>query len=236
MRPRLVLVPNLTELEWVIRPRLEAWADVAAYDAPGVGDEPPPEIFGTDAIVERGLAEVDRLGWDRYVVVGDEFSTLMAVRLAAAAPGAVAGLALGHACLEFSREGERPTINESVMGAFEGLIALDYRTYVRHLTQLTQGAYDDEFADRYMQRVSQEVSLAYGSREEVPLEPLLRELDVPMLFAQHKGCLGWTDESWEDAVTAFPEATTVTTSEKPSVSPLFADALREFCRELQPAS
>ena len=39
-RPRLLLVPELTELEWVIKPLLEEWAEVASYDAPGVGDEP----------------------------------------------------------------------------------------------------------------------------------------------------------------------------------------------------
>ena len=42
-RPRLLLVPMLTEVEWVIRPLLEEWAEVASYDAPGVGDEPAVE-------------------------------------------------------------------------------------------------------------------------------------------------------------------------------------------------
>ena len=38
-RPRLLLVPLLTELEWdPIRAQLEEWADVASYDLPGVGE------------------------------------------------------------------------------------------------------------------------------------------------------------------------------------------------------
>jgi hypothetical protein len=39
-RPRLLLIPNFTELEWVVKPRLEEWAEVVSYDPPGIGDEP----------------------------------------------------------------------------------------------------------------------------------------------------------------------------------------------------
>ena len=232
MKPRLILVPNLTELEWAIKPLLEQWADVASYDAPGVGDEPPPREFGSRAIVERGLSEADRRGWDRYVVVGDEFGTILAAQLAAERPSAVAGLALGHACLTFERDGARPTINKEVMEAFEGLIKFDYRTYVRHMSQITQGAYDDEFALRYLDRVKRDIALAYAGREEPNLEPLLRSMDAPLLFGQHKGCLGWNDESFDDAVAAFPDAMTLTTPQKPSVSPAFAEALESFCAAL----
>ena len=38
-RPRLLILPEFTELEWTIIPLLEEWAEVASYDAPGVGDE-----------------------------------------------------------------------------------------------------------------------------------------------------------------------------------------------------
>jgi hypothetical protein len=47
MRPRLLLVPTVTEMEWPIKPQSESWADVASYDAPGVGDEPPPEALAS---------------------------------------------------------------------------------------------------------------------------------------------------------------------------------------------
>src|ERR671937_797305 len=36
--PRLLLVPSFTELEWGIRGSLEDWAEVATFDAPGIGD------------------------------------------------------------------------------------------------------------------------------------------------------------------------------------------------------
>ena len=75
-RPRLLLVPMLTELEWVIKPQLEEWAEVATYDAPGVGDEPPVEDPGSEATARRGLAEADRRGWDSFVVVADEFGVV----------------------------------------------------------------------------------------------------------------------------------------------------------------
>jgi hypothetical protein len=52
---------------------------------------------------------------------------------------------------------------------------------------------------------------------------------VPMLFAQHEGCLMFTPEGYADAVAAFPDAQTLSTPEKPSASPAFAEALRSFC-------
>jgi pimeloyl-ACP methyl ester carboxylesterase len=232
LKPRLILVPNLTEVEWPIKPLLEEWADVASYDAPGVGDEPPPRDYGQHAVVERGLAEIDRRGWDRYVVVGDEFGTIPAAMLAAARPEPVAGIALGHACLRFDREGDRPTVNADVMGAFESLVRIDYRTYVRHLTQVTQGAYDDEVAERYLERVRQETALAYAGRDQPELESLLRRADAPLLLAKHEGCLGWREESFDDAAAAFPDAVTVSTRRKPSACADFAEALRAFCERV----
>src|SRR5947199_229500 len=41
-RPRLLLIPSFTELEWTIRPALEEWADVASFDTPGVRGEALP--------------------------------------------------------------------------------------------------------------------------------------------------------------------------------------------------
>jgi pimeloyl-ACP methyl ester carboxylesterase len=235
VKPRIILVPSLTELEWPIKPLLEEWAEVATYDAPGVGREPPPSEFGLDAVVERGLAELDRRGWDRYFVAGDEFGVAPATLLAAARPSAVAGLALGHACLSLDREGPRAAVNGEVMGAFESLMKLDYRTFVRHLTQITRGAYDDELAERYLERVPHEISIAYGTFEGPPLEPLLRRLGVPLLLAKHDGCLAWKDEAFEDVVAAFPDAMTMSTTEKPSASPEFDQALRSFCSSVSAA-
>ena len=67
-RPQLLLIPLTTELEWVIKPELEEWADVATFDVPGVGKEPPVEPLDYVAIVDRALAELDRRGWTSCVL------------------------------------------------------------------------------------------------------------------------------------------------------------------------
>jgi hypothetical protein len=74
-RPRLLLIPEFTELSWTIKPQLAEWAEVASYDPPGVGAEPLPEgdvaSFTREVIADRGLEELDRLGWDRFFVLAD---------------------------------------------------------------------------------------------------------------------------------------------------------------------
>jgi pimeloyl-ACP methyl ester carboxylesterase len=233
---RLLLVPQLTELEWKVKPLLESWAEVASFDAPGVGDEPPAEQFGPDAVAARGLIELDRRGWQRCVVVADEYGVLAAVRLAGERPDAVQALALGHACLSNETEGERAPIHREMQGVMAQLIEADYRTWVRHLTQISREAYDDELAERFLERVPRELARHfYGAR--VPpserLETRLKALGAPMVFAKHEGCLLHTEEGFEDAVAAFPEADTVVCPEKPSTSPAFAEAIRSLCDELE---
>jgi hypothetical protein len=49
------------------------------------------------------------------------------------------------------------------------------------------------------------------------------------LLGQHVGCLGSTEEGYQDIVAQFPEAATVSCPEACSASPTFAEALREFC-------
>lgn len=227
----------LCEIEWQIKPQLEEWAEVAVFDVPGVGDEPPAERLGPEAAIERGISEISDRGWDRCVIVGDEFGIYYAVQIAAERRSVVEGLALGHACLSLRETGDRAPVNHEVWSAMARLRDVDYRSYARHMTQVTQGAYDDQLAERYIERVPQDVigtytnALAEQSGES--LEPLIGSLDMPLLFAKHEGCLGFTDEGWEDAVAAFPDATTVELAEKPSTSPDFAEALRSFCTALE---
>jgi pimeloyl-ACP methyl ester carboxylesterase len=235
--PRLLLVPDMSELEWRTRPLLEEWADVAFFDAPGVGDEPPPKEFSVDAVVERGLAELDRLGWDGVVVVADEFATPAAIRIATAAKDRVAALALGHACLGFLGKRRQRALNQEVEAAFRQVARTDFRSYVRALTQITQGAYDDELADKYMERLSPDVVLGYQEAqpesEAGELERELRGLDVPILLAEHRGCILFTREGYQDAVAALPHAETASCELKPSASPEFAADLREFCARIR---
>lgn len=233
-RPRLLLIPWLTELEWPIKPRLAEWAEVVTYDAPGVSGQPLEGGLTQQKVAWRGLEEIDRAGWDRCFVVADEFALAIAAELALARPEAVEGLALGHACLSYSRRGERPPLNPEVAAAFGQVARTDYRMFARHLSQLTQGAYDDEMTERFIERVPREVALQFeeiSGDDHGRIERALRKLDVPMLFAKHQGCLMFTPEGFEDVATAFPDATTVSVTEKPSVSLDFAEALRSFCLE-----
>src|SRR5947207_281803 len=65
-RPRLLLISQSSELEWVRRPQIEDWAEVAAFDAPGVGEEAAPEAYDSSAVADlaarkhRGPGRLDR--------------------------------------------------------------------------------------------------------------------------------------------------------------------------------
>jgi pimeloyl-ACP methyl ester carboxylesterase len=235
---RLLLVPQICSLDWQIAPLLEEWAEVAVFDAPGVGDEPGVEDLGREDIARRGLEELDRLGWERCVVVADEFGVATALELARFRPEAVAGLAAGHACLSHDAEGDRPAINGDMMSALIRLADTDRRTWARHLTQATQGAYDDSLAERYIEQVPAEtVTRLYREMQEGA--PRMREAfddlaerGVAMLLAEHRDCMLFTAEGYEDAVAAFPQARRASTPEKCSASPGFAEALHEFCNSL----
>jgi pimeloyl-ACP methyl ester carboxylesterase len=233
----VLLVAQITELEWGIKPLIEQWAEVASYDAPGVGDEPPSNDAGMDALVARALAEIDRRGWDRCVVAGDEFTSAVAIHVAEARPDVVQGLALGHAVLGFGDDGEDAPIAGSVLAAFMQLLETDYRSWVRAYTQITRGAYDDDTMEEFLARVpaatARRIGVALGTlRDDRSLEGILRRANVPLLFAEHRGCLLFTPEGFRAATEAFPAAQTVSTVEKPNCSPEFAAALRSFCESL----
>jgi hypothetical protein len=243
-RPRLLMLPEFTELEWTIIPLLEEWAEVASYDAPGVGDEMVTDAElerlvadGTHrraAVAARGLEEADRRGWDRFVVVSDSGGGLPACRLARMRPDAVAGMALGHACLTLDSEGERAPINVEVEAAMNQLANQDREKFVQHaLTQVTGGAYDTELAGRLLERVPIKLLVgAWFQGGDDRVDELIGSLDLPLLLVKHQGCLMYTDEGFEDAAAAFPRAATASVEDKPSVSEEFADRLREFCEAI----
>ncbi len=239
-RPCLLLVPMLTELEWVIRPQLEEWAEVAAYDAPGVGTERAQESVGAADVARRGLEEVARLEWDRFVVVADEFGLPAAASVAEAAGPRLQALALGHARVSNTMGGDRPAINREVLLGCESMLRSDARMFVRQMFKMTggeqsEGGYRDELVEEYMRRVPRELAVPFYSPATVEGEvigPVLRALDVPMLLAEHRGCLMFTREGFQDAAAALPHARTATFDEKPSTSPEFAQLLREFCADL----
>lgn len=216
----------------MIKPELDDWADVATFDAPGVGTEPPVENFGREAIAERGLEEVGQRGWDSFIVVADGGGLATAMRLAQLRPAAVEAVALGHARLSDDMDGDRPPRNREVFEAAGQLLRVDYKNFIRYgLAQATRGSIGDEIARGMLERVPEEIGRAAWEMTAIEgerFEPVLRQLDVPLLFAKHEGCLGETDEGFADAVAAFPDALSVSVPEAPSVSPEFAAALRSF--------
>ena len=240
-RPRILLVPQFTEVEWTIAPQLAEWAEVATFDIPGAGDEPmpveDPSDWDRELVVQRALRELDGRGWDSYFLAGDAWGTANATRVAAARPEAVLGIALGHATLDFERSGERPALNGEMIAAMTQLIRTDYDSFVRYgMTQFTQGAWDEEVAGRIVERfppmdVASQVWDMLVDRPE-PFGELLARLDVPILLVKHEGCLVFTDEGYEDAIRALPDARRTSVGQAPSASDEFAAALRDFCEQV----
>jgi hypothetical protein len=244
---RLLLVPGFTELEWGIRPRLEEWAEVASFDMPGVGDEPLPPGIEPDpsrasallsawrgAAVTRGLEELDRHGWEQFVVVTDGEGSPTAVGIAQARRASVLGMAIGHASLSHATEGERAPMRAAVWEVMAQLARQGSEAFVRHgIAQATRGGWNEEVAQQMLERFP-DMELVAATIEAIASEPEpigedLASLDVPLLLAKHEGCLGRTDEGFEDIVAAFPDAQTVICPEACSFSPAFAEAVGAFC-------
>jgi pimeloyl-ACP methyl ester carboxylesterase len=240
-KPRLLLVPEFTEIEWVNKPRFEEWAEVASYDPPGVGGEPLPEgnprSMTPAVFAGRGLREIERQGWDRCFLVADGWAIPSAVRIASAAPERIRGLALGHARLSHGTEGERAPINGEVLAALTQLINQDYESFIRYgIAQVTRGMVSEELAQRMVERFPSGELMEIGwekiTTDDTPIESMLRDIDRPLLLAKHEGCLVSTPEGFEDAIAAFPDARTFVTPEGPTSDPAFSDALRSFCLEV----
>jgi pimeloyl-ACP methyl ester carboxylesterase len=231
-RPHILLVPEFTELSWTIKPQLEEWAKVASFDPPGVGQE-PVEAFDRDLLTDRGLAEIDQRGWDRFFLASDGWGNAGAVAIASERREAVLGLALGHASLSSRRHGERAPINAEIHAALSQLVSQDVEAFLRHgIVQSTRGSVDEELAGRMIERFPKETMQAGWDAltAEVDFEPELRSLavDVPLLLGRHRDCLMSTQEGFDDAVEALPEARVVVTEKACSSDPAFAAALRDF--------
>jgi hypothetical protein len=235
MRPRLLLIPEFTELQWTIKPLLAKWAEVRSFDPPGVGGERRPDDpsqLTRELVVDRALVELDRAGWESCFVAADGWAISVAVHIATRRPDAVLGVALGHPSLSHRRTGERAPINAEVYAGMEQLIENDAPSFIRFgIVQSTAGSIDEDVAEEMLKRMPPEV-IGLGWRlftADEPFEDELRSLRCPMLLAKHEGCLMSTDEGWEDAVGALPEAETVLVPHAPCTSPEFAEALRRFC-------
>jgi pimeloyl-ACP methyl ester carboxylesterase len=194
-KPRLLLVPEFTELEWEgIRPRLDEWAEVASFDPPGVGDEPRAERLDRRVIVNRGLEELDRLGWERSFLATDSWGIPSALEIALARSESVLGVALGHAKLSNRREGDRPPVNGAIYEALTELIRTDHEAFIRHgIAQATGGTISEELAERMIERFPHDL-LVDGweaiTRSDTDIGALLARLDCPLLFRQPRGLPG----------------------------------------------
>jgi pimeloyl-ACP methyl ester carboxylesterase len=233
-RPRLLLVSGVSELEWRIKPQLEAWADVASFDPPGVGDSPgewSPEASG-----DLAVRTADEREWDQFILVVDAWGGWYLPRILERRSEAIRGLAYGHAAVSARMTGDRPVRNPAVWDAFQDLITEGQEKFARStITQFTQDGIDEAAATEIMKRVPMPVFqrlLKSGRQLDFDLVPLLRQLDVPLLFAQHDGCLLYTDEGYEDAVAAFPGAGRCVTEKTCSADPAFAEAIRDFAEEI----
>ena len=117
------------------------------------------------------------------------------------------------------------------------MLGHDQPGFIRHgIVQATHGSYDEELVELMIRRLPEGRELVAGweaiSRDDHRMDELLAGVDVPLLLSQHKGCLISTDEGFDDAVAAFPQARTISVGDAPTSSEEFADALHEFCEDV----
>jgi len=102
-----------------------------------------------------------------------------------------------------------------------------------------EGGYGEDLVDVYLERVPHELLFHFWESrpgEGGQIGAALSRIDVPMLIAEHRGCLLFTSEGFEDAAAALPATRAIRLDDKPSTSPEFARALHAFCTEQVPAS
>ncbi len=195
------------------------WAEVASFDVPA---EQP---------VEAAHAHLDELGWDACTLVMDGYAQGLGVEVALHHPDRFRAVAVGHAALRLSTEPPRNALHPDVVAAATQLLENDYMAFWRAVTQITQGGMPDEWVERWAASVPKVRAWAVFvemTDAAAPAAEGLAEFDGPLLLAQHVDCVLWTDEGFEDAVAAFPEARVVRCREIPPFDPAFGEALRDL--------
>ena len=219
-RPRLLYVPLfLAEESERFAATVGEWAEVASFDIP------------PDRGVEAALARLDELGWEDAVVVADSQAQPLAVAVTDRHPDRVRAVALSHAVGRYRFTGERPALHPEVVSAAGRLLDTDYMAFWRAVTQFTQGGLPDAWVERWAAAIPQARAKAFWSEigdSEPAVAERLRDYPGPVLLGQHKDCVLWTQEGFEDAVAALPEAKVVRCREIPVFDPAFGEALRQL--------
>jgi hypothetical protein len=232
-KSRLLLVPSISELEWrPIRPLLEEWAETASYNIVDAEASGAPPRLDLDAAIRRGINQLDSRGWTDALIAGDQFGAGLAVLIAERWSGRVNGLALGHACLNYRREGPRPAISTIVADFQVQLAELGPAAGKQMLAQGMEMTYGAEIGAAIMERLPENFArdfsrflLAHG---DIDLEPYLRKVDAPLLLAEHVDCPMWTQHGFEQIAEAFPQAARIALRDNPGSSPDFAAAIRRL--------
>ena len=231
MRQRILYVPIFAAFEARQFAELVAeWADVESFDTPGTGARADEDPGGFEQVAGAGAQRLDELGWDSCVVVCDSGAQAPGSELAARDPR-VRGVGLGHAALRYDQEGPQPTLSPGVNSATRQLLDTDYRSFGRALTQVTQGALDDEWVDTFLAEVPHAAARARITKlvNGTALASRLVGEDLELVLGRHVGCMLWTSEGFDEAAAALPEATTVDCENVPIADPAFHAALRELC-------
>lgn len=231
MLPRVLYVPIFAAFEAdLIRSVASEWAEVESFDGPGAGARKGEDPGGIEGMAAAASGRLDELGWDRCVVACDSHAQAAAIELTLRDPR-VAGLAVSHAAPRYTTTGERPTLNGAIYDTAAQLLATDYRSFARALTQLTKGVLDDEWVDAFIEQVPHSTARGRtaGLGEGLELVTRLRNETIEILLAGHRGCLMWTPEAIEDAAVALPGARVIECDSVPLSDPLYHEALRELC-------
>src|SRR5215211_2523023 len=111
------------------------------------------------------------------------------------------------------------------------LIRQDAPVFVRYgIAQVTGGSIDEDLARKMIERLPADDVIERWELLTAPVDYAhqLLNLDCPWLLVKHEGCLMSTDEGFEDAVEALPEAESAAVPDAPPTSDEFAELLRRF--------
>ena len=211
-RPHLLYVPLSAAREGAPVTALADWADVASFDAPGVGTNQGLELRGVAGVVDAARARLDELGWDTCGIVCDSHAQAAAIELALAEPDRVKGIFIGHAAARYTVSGPRPALNPGVRDVAQKLLDTNYRAFARAVTQMTRGLSDEALVDAWIAEVPHPVARdIFGDlmQNEPELVSRLAGSDLAIVLGKHRDCVIWAPEAFADACDAVPDATAV---------------------------